>query len=618
MEVPGAVFVVVKDGKVLLQKGYGTTEAKTGKPVDPEKTVFRIASVSKVFAATAVMQLAEQGKIDLRQDVQQYMGGVKLRNDTGSPLTMEHLLTHTTGFDVVDPPPGDVVTADLSAVTPLKDYVIKTMSAVVRQPGEAYKYDNFASMLQGYIVEQVSGMPFHQYVCDHIFKPLGMENSQFVMTPDMKANLAVGHTATGEKLPPYNTVPTDMPQGSMMTTGSDMAKFMLAQLNEGKLGEARILRGSTVQDMQSVHTAIHPKVPTMTYGFELPYGRASEPYVISKGGDMPGFTSWMWLIPEHKVGGFIVYNKNSGLRTELFNAFMDRYFPSDRKPVYLNPDKEQLARFEGTYRDLRIAYLTARVKVKDDALVYEDLMGRHKLKQIDRLLFEDEQGRPVAFQEDKNGTIRFLSSATNPSAWWEKLPEPDQFKDVGPNHPYAEYIEGLQQLEVIRGGREDAFRPDEPLTRAEFAVWLARWLGAAPSAERPPFADIAEHPEAGMLKTAIDVGFVTGTDKGLFEPDRPIARQEAASMVSRLAGLIGHPAKQAKLAEGSSPWAADAVANVVGSGFYGPDVKPSPDGTVDYRPKQAMTRQEGAALLYRLATASLLLTGSEPPGTKPD
>lgn len=539
------------------------------------------------------------------------MGDVKLKNNSGSPLTMEHLLTHTTGFDVVDPPPGDMITSDLTAVTPLKDYIIRTMPTIVHKPGEVYKYDNFASMLQGYIVEQVSGKPFHQYVNDHIFKPLGMKDSRFVLTPDIQADLATGYDDKNQPLPLYNTIPTDMPQGSMVTTGSDMAKFMLAHLNKGKLGETRILREETVKDMQSVHMAIHPKVPTMTYGFEFVlHHKFNNQYVIGKGGSIPGFSSWMWLLPEQNVGGFVVYNNNSDLRNRLFEEFMNRYYPVEQQKTYLQPAKNQLARFEGTYRDLRIGYLKTRITAQDGTLTLEDLMGKHTLKQVDPLLFEDEQGSPVAFKENADGTIRFLFSKSNPTAWSEKLPVPTRFTDVGKDHPYAAYIDGLHQLDVVQAGQDGAFQPDEPITRAEFAVWLVNWLGAAPSKGKSAFKDTADYPDAGKITTAFDMGFVKGTEKGLFEPNRPMTRQEVAVMASRLSLLLGHPPKEAKLSGKTDNWAADAVRNIVGSGFYGPEVKPSADGTVDYLSKQVMTRKEAAAVLYRLGTASLSLPGS--------
>ncbi len=106
--VPGAAIVIVKDGKVLLQKGYGFADVEKKQTVDPERTVFRIGSVSKAFTATAVMQLVEQGKIDLDRDMQTHMDVLRIDSRFQEPVTMKHLLTHTTGFDFTEPKPGDI------------------------------------------------------------------------------------------------------------------------------------------------------------------------------------------------------------------------------------------------------------------------------------------------------------------------------------------------------------------------------------------------------------------------------------------------------------------------------------------------------------------------------
>ncbi|TKI80259.1 beta-lactamase family protein, partial [Bacillus wiedmannii] len=95
----GVAFVVVKDNQILFQKGFGFSDKEKNTPIDPKKTVFRLASISKVFTASAVMQLVEQGKIDLNKDIVNYMGGLKYQNNMSEPVIMEHLLTHTTGFD---------------------------------------------------------------------------------------------------------------------------------------------------------------------------------------------------------------------------------------------------------------------------------------------------------------------------------------------------------------------------------------------------------------------------------------------------------------------------------------------------------------------------------------
>ncbi|MED1861281.1 serine hydrolase domain-containing protein [Brevibacillus reuszeri] len=135
-QAPGAAVVVVRDGKVVLQKGYGYADIAKKTPVDPEKTVFRLGSIAKSVTATAVMQLVEAKKIDLHKDIQNYMGDIPINNAFDEPLTMHHLLTHTTGYDFTEPKLGDI-NGDLSKVTPLKEYVAKNMPTVIRNPGES-------------------------------------------------------------------------------------------------------------------------------------------------------------------------------------------------------------------------------------------------------------------------------------------------------------------------------------------------------------------------------------------------------------------------------------------------------------------------------------------------
>ncbi|MCM3337694.1 serine hydrolase [Paenibacillus sp. MER TA 81-3] len=603
MGIPGAVFVVVKDGKVLLQKGYGYADIDKKTPTDPEKTVFRIASVSKVFTATAVMQLAEQGEIDVNHDVQEYMGDIKIKNNTDFPVTVEHLLTHTTGFDIVDPPQGDSISYDLSKVYPLKEYVKEWMPTVIRKPGDVFKYDNIASMLQGYIVQNMSGLPFNQYVNENIFKPLGMNNSGFLMTPELREKLAAGYNEHNKTSPIYHFAPNDMPHGGMLTTGSDMAKFMIAFLNKGKLDGNRILKEETVKEMSKVHMGIHPKVPNMAYGFEYAYqDYYNGQNVIGKSGAAPGgFSSWMWLLPEQNVGAFIVYNKSGKLQEKIFKAFMDRYYPKPEPAPkkYLTPTKEQLRRFEGVYRDLRVSYVLTRIHAAADGrLELENLTGKQVVRQVDPLLFEDENGSQVAFKENPDGTIGYMFSKTNRVSWVEKLPQPERFQDVPDNHPYAEYIEGLHQLGIVGSKPNGTFGPNEPLTRAEFVVQLMNWTGIPASKAPLIFEDIHDMPEAGKIQTALEYNFIKGTSERLFEPNRPILRQEAAAIMSRVMSGFGAKPSEGAIAGDTDPWAESAVKFIAGKQYYGPEVSISPDGAVDYRSKKMMTRQEAAALIY--------------------
>ncbi|WP_374455969.1 serine hydrolase [Bacillus thuringiensis] len=602
----GVALVVVKDNQILFQKGFGFSDKEKNTPIDPKKTVFRLASISKVFTASAVMQLVEQGKIDLNKDIVNYMGGLKYQNNMGEPVTMEHLLTHTTGFDYVDPRPEDIHYQE-NDYTMLKDYVEDNMPTVVRKPGDTYTYDNFASMLQGYIVQNLTNTPFYKYMAKNIFYPLEMHNSSFVMTNFIKEKLATGYDANGNAIPFYQTRPTDMPQGSMFSTGSDVANFMIAQLNDGKFKNNHILQKETVEDMQKTKFALHPKYPNMTYGFEFfsPQSHNGQ-YVFGKGGNIPGFSSLMWLIPEHKIGVFVVTNKDSSaLPVEVFDDFMNEYFPDKTKPEYLKPNEEELKKFEGVYRDLRLKNLMSHVNISEGKLYVSDkVYGKQELKQIDPLLFEDEKGNYMAFKLHKDGTVKEMIHWNSGSSA-VKLSEPEKFKDVDENHPYAKFINPLHQYEVLQANKEGNFTPGSSLTRAEFAYWLSQIAYfTPPSKKEPVFSDVKNHSYAPHIQKLYEIGILYEKEGEQFHPDRAITRQEAAWITWQYLKMLGAPSADATLKGETDDWAIESVKNIVGHRLVGPEVIYNEDGSADYLSKQSMKRQEAAALLIYVLLSS--------------
>lgn len=602
----GVALVVVKDNQILFQKGFGFSDKEKNIPIDPKKTVFRLASISKVFTASAVMQLVEQGKIDLNKDIVNYMGGLKYQNNMGEPVTMEHLLTHTTGFDYVDPRPEDIHYQN-NDYTMLKDYVEDNMPTVVRKPGDTYTYDNFASMLQGYIVQNLTNTPFYKYMAKNVFYPLEMHNSSFVMTNFIKEKLATGYDAKGNVIPFYQTRPTDMPQGSMFSTGSDVANFMIAQLNDGKFKNNQILQKETVEDMQKTKFALHPKYPNMTYGFEFfsPQSHNGQ-YVFGKGGNIPGFSSLMWLIPEHKIGVFVVTNKDSSaLPVEVFDDFMNEYFPDKTKPEYLKPNEEELKKFEGVYRDLRLKNLMSHVNISEGKLYVSDkAYGKQELKQIDPLLFEDEKGNYMAFKLHKDGTVKEMIHWNSGSSA-VKLSEPERFKDVDENHPYAKFINPLHQYEVLQANKEGNFTPESSITRAEFAYWLSQIAYfTPPSKKEPVFSDVKNHPYAPHIQKLYEIGILYEKEGEQFHPDRAITRQEAAWITWQYLKMLGAPSADATLKGETDDWAIESVKNIVGHRLVGPEVIYNEDGSADYLSKQSMKRQEAAALLFYVLLSS--------------
>ncbi|OBY77285.1 penicillin-binding protein [Paenibacillus sp. KS1] len=599
----GAAFVVVKGDKVLLKKGYGYADVDKKLPVDPDRTVFRVASISKVITATAVMQLAEQGKIDLNKDVSVYLGDIKIPNKTGTPLTTKHLMTNSTGFEFGDG--SELSTDDLTREASIKQYVSDNTPTVIRKPGQYYRYDNLGFTIQGYIVEQVSKQPFGTYVQEHVFKPLGMTNSDFRVTSNITKHLAVPYNVMGEAIPTYATVPTELPGGGMFSTGADMANFMLAHLNGGKLGDATILKTETAAEMHKPQLAVHEKLPNMAYGFE--YANQQQyngRYLIEKSGDMAGYHSNLWLIPDEKVGIFVTVNKDVEFRKDLLEAFMDHYYP--KKEGAQAPHERatrSLEKFEGMYSDLRNRMWTSRIRAEDGKLIVKDPFGEHILHEIEPLLFQDEQGVKAAFKLNDSGEVKAFYYDLKSDSWTEKLAAPQQYQDVNDDHPYAPYIYHLRQLKVIddRSG-DNRFQPAQAITREQFIGWFIRWAGVSPSKSKPAFIDISDSSFAKEIQSAYELGVIQKPESGKFHPQELLTRQEAATIIWRMAfNHVGTGPKEARLSGSTDTWAREGVQFVIAKQLFGPEVIQGKDGAFDYRSKQPILKQEAAAMLSTFA-----------------
>lgn len=617
----GAAVVIVKDEEVLASEGYGYADAAAEKAVDPDTTVFRLASVSKTFTAVAIMQLAEQGKLDLDGDIRQYLPeGLSYINPYDTPVTVADLLTHRSGFAPSEPLATDMVT-DLSVYVSMEDYAKERMPNVVREPGSAYKYDNYAYLLLGLIVQNVSGQPYETYMADNVFAPLGMSMSGFELKSDLLDNVAVAYDLSGQPYDTYFYLPNIMPHGGMLATAGDVARFMTAFLNEGATPDGgRILAAASVKEMEAYRSLIHPLLPDTTYGFESPMllpQTASSTRVIAKYGDLPGNSSMLMFIPDEDVGVFLTYNSNSVLRNVFYQQFMGTFFPEDLIPLaapagFVPGDAAELARYEGLYVDLRMSGIVSRVSAAEQdgrayLAIHDAYLGTRPLEQIGEHLFVDSMTQTlVAFRVDGEGNATHLrEGALNPLGYAEKAPEGVGFADVAEDDPYEPYIRVWQSLGLYPNDAAQSFRPDEPVTRAELARDLLVISGLTQAIPRDTyaFADIAGHELAPFIQMAADMGMVLGDGQGNFHPDRPAARQEAAVMVWNVYRSV-YPLdaidQATTLAGDYDPWAEDAIRMAVTFGLHGPEVVSGADGSVDFLGKATLTRREAAAFYYQL------------------
>ena len=263
--IPGATVAVVKDGKIIFAKGYGYADISKRKAVVANQTLFRVGSVSKLFIWTAVMQLAEQGKLDLDADVNIYLKDFQIPATYPRPITLKDLMTHTPGFEDLATG-GRLFVRNETDVIPLGENLKDKMPARVRPPGEFTAYSNYGSALAAYIVEQVSGMPFDKYVEEEILLPLNMNSSSFQqpLPPRLASNMSNGYLYSNNAytVEPFEYVQV-WPAGSLSSTSEDMAKFMIAHLQNGRYGNSRILQEATAQRM---HASYSPTIQRSAAG----------------------------------------------------------------------------------------------------------------------------------------------------------------------------------------------------------------------------------------------------------------------------------------------------------------------------------------------------------------
>ena len=327
-DIAGAVVVVVKDGQVLAQKGYGYADAAARKPVDPETTLFRPGSVSKLFTWTAVMQQVEQSRIDLDRDVNTYLD-FRIPPFGGKPVTMRNLMTHTAGFEEAL---KDLIADEPTPEQQLGDYLKKHLPARIYPPGEVPAYSNYGATLAGYIVQRVSGQPFDDYIEQHIFAPLGMQHASFrqPLPAALRPLMSKGYDTAADGPKPWEIV-IPAPAGSSSISGADMAKFMIAHLQDGEYQGQRILQPATAQMMHTTALKLLPPLNSMLLGFYQMDRNGHR--IIGHAGDSRWFHSEVSLFLDDHVGLFVSLNSvgkegaAAPIRRALREGFADRYFP---------------------------------------------------------------------------------------------------------------------------------------------------------------------------------------------------------------------------------------------------------------------------------------------------
>ncbi|WP_254769131.1 serine hydrolase domain-containing protein [Salinilacihabitans rarus] len=430
--IPGATVAVV-DGESTFTKGYGVADVEAGAPVSADRTLFRVGSVSKLFAWTAVMQGVERGALDLDADVNRYLDGLAIPETYDDPITLEHLATHAAGFE--DRVRGTYVT-DADAVRPLAQTLAAERPERVRPPGQFTAYSNFGAALAAHVAATAGGTSFERLVADEIFDPLAMDRSTFAqpVPAALRDDLATGYAVEDGEFRAgefeYVGLP---PTGAMSATATDVASFLRAHLRGGAVDGNRILDPGTITEMHRRRFANDERLNGMAFGFYELSRRGVR--VIGHEGDTPLFHSLLCLLPDRDAGVFVSYNAPGGVaaREEFLDAFVDRYFAAGEPPVSA-PDGRptRAADVEGTYRALRVPYTTAEkfVGVAETVSVSVDDRGRlvttsggetRRWVEAEPLLFAEVGGTDRLAFRDGGGEITHLFLGSRPASAYERL-----------------------------------------------------------------------------------------------------------------------------------------------------------------------------------------------------
>ncbi len=502
--IAGMAISVVKDSEIIFSKGYGYADVENQLPVDANATLFYAASVSKNVMATAVMQLVKRGLLDLNADVNNYLTAFKIPDTFPEPITLHHLLTHSAGF-------ADTLfvgsTDSEGKIRTHEEILMTTLPARIRAPGELVSYSNYGSSLAAYIVQEVSGASFTQYIKENIFNPLGMEMSTFEqpIPIELAAQRTKGYIYDQGEFTTRSWQLSVCPgAGGLTSTVTDMAKYIAAHLNDGIYNGTQLLDSSSIKTMHSTQFITHPRLPGVTYGFWEDF--VGDYRVIEHDGDSIPNHSRMILIPELNVGIFFSINTYNPLyatipgemtlaKNEFSKMFENYFFTQDSEPLSITPVpnfREHVSKFTGDYRLTvmpcasfeKSVYLLAY-----DRLIYRAIalpngtlsINGWNFIEIDYNVFQEIGGDiKIAFIEEENGrivyayTTLFIGQSLERIEWYESS-EVQYFLIFFPLLIFVTVVIGWPTTVVVNKLRKRTSDRFTPITRV---IRLTEWLSS--------------------------------------------------------------------------------------------------------------------------------------------
>lgn len=323
--IPGAAVSITQDDHIVFLKGFGYADIAASAEVDPERTMFRVASVSKPFVWMSVLQLRDEGLLDIERDINEYLDFAIDDTFPGQPVTLRHLMTHTAGFEDVN------IGASVRSAAerePLGDTLRRMKPQRVTPPGLRTAYSNYGTALAAYIVERAADAPFPEHLETVIFTPLGMSRTTMRQPPDSTgAHLAVGYSSDGDTLVPGAFEHMNLyPNGALSTTAADMARFAIAQMTDA--GLAGVLSPESRADMHQRHFGNLPQTAGVTLGFMQSRWNGHD--AIGHDGDIAGYKTHFVMFPDSRISLFIAFNSDQAgdAGARIIDAVARRYLPA--------------------------------------------------------------------------------------------------------------------------------------------------------------------------------------------------------------------------------------------------------------------------------------------------
>ncbi len=432
---PSSSVAIVKDGKVIFSKGYGFQDIENHVLVSPEATLFRQGSISKLFTWVAVMQMVEQGNLDLDVDINTYLKTVKIKNTfPDQPITMWHLMTHTAGFE--DGGLGHLIIKDIKKALPLADAMEKYQPERVNPPGVQAAYSNYGAALAGLVVADLSGMEFSDYIEKNIFSVLGMTTASFKepLPNRLNKNIAIAYAYENERYiaKPFEIISNFAPAGSLSATVADMAKFSQAILNGGEYDGGRILKENTTRKMLARAFSHDERLPAMALGFFETEQNTNR--VIGHDGDTMYFHSDLTIDLKNNLALVSSFGgkQGSNISKAFAPAFYDTFFPSKHVKLDRPSDfSDRAEKYTGNYQFWRSSFSTIEKASKlSDAFSVQStdenslvISGFGEFVEIDNNLFQQVTGSmKIAFQENATGDITGFVTDFAPYVSMYKVP----------------------------------------------------------------------------------------------------------------------------------------------------------------------------------------------------